>query len=137
MLRARGSAGFTLLELLIALAIVAILATLAYPDYRAHVQRGRRVDAIGTLLSLRVAQELWRGQHRQYADLTELGWIQDVTPDGHYRIRITAHTPAGFIALATPRSDGPQHDDACGVFAIDQEGPVLTTGYAGADCWRR
>lgn len=137
MLRKRTHAGFTLLELLIAVAIVAILASLAYPNYREHVQRGRRMDAIGTLVSLRVAQEQWRGQHRQYADLTDLGWAQDRSADGHYQIRIAEQSAARFVALAAPRADGSQQGDRCGVFAIDQSGPLFTTGYADADCWRR
>ncbi|HEY9199289.1 MAG TPA: type IV pilin protein [Gammaproteobacteria bacterium] len=131
-----GCAGFGLMDVLIALAIVAILATLAYPDYREYVARGRRMDAVTTLLRVQVAQEQWRANHSEYAALADLDWIGELSVDGYYRLRLSRQSAAGFLALAEPRTGGPQQDDACGVFAIDQRGPVHE-GYAAAACWRR
>lgn len=129
-------AGFTLLDVLIAVAIVAILASLALPNFREALQRGRRVDAIASLLGVQIAQERWRANHPAYASLADLGWTARST-EGYYRLRMEETSAGGFIATAMPQSDGPQRDDACGVFAIDQRGPVLATDYADGACWRR
>lgn len=136
MTRPGRARGMTLIELMIALVIVAILSALAYPSYRDSLMRGRRTDAIGSLLALRVAQERWRANHTAYADLRELGYA-DTSQDGYYRLRVLERSAAGFLAIAQPRADGPQHGDACGTYAVDQRGPLLTGGYAGAACWRR
>lgn len=128
--------GFGLLELLIALAIVAILATLAYPNYRAYVERGRRMDAITALLGVQVAQEQWRANHPHYAALDDLDWIGESSAEGYYRLRVPQRSAGSFLAVAEPRRDGPQRDDSCGAFAVDQNGPVYE-GYAEATCWQR
>lgn len=136
MTRSGRARGMTLMELMIALAIVAILAALAYPSYRDSLMRGRRIDAIGSLLAVRVAQERWRANHTVYADLHELGYA-DTSPDGYYRLRVLERSAAGFLAIAQPHADGPQRGDACGTYAVDQHGPLLSNGYADATCWRR
>lgn len=129
--------GFSLLEVIMALAIVAILATLALPNYTEQMQQGRRLDAISTLLSIQVAQEKWRASHTAYATLAELGWTNGVSLDGHYRLSLTERTASGFMLTAQPVPGGPQQDDSCGTFAVDQRGPVMTQHYADAACWRR
>lgn len=129
-------AGFTLLDVLIAVAIVAILASLALPNFHDALQRGRRVDAITSLLGVQVAQERWRANHPAYADLADLGWTADST-EGYYQLRMEQTSAGSFLATAEPQPDGPQRDDACGMFAIDQRGPVLTIDYANDACWRR
>lgn len=136
MYRWKCYAGFGLIDVLIALTIIAILAALAYPDFRASLQRSRRVDAVTSLLSVRAAQEKWRANHPSYAELTELGWTDAVSTEGYYQLRLLESSAAAFFALAEPQPDGPQQDDPCGVFAIDQRGPVFE-GYADAACWRR
>lgn len=136
MTRSGRARGMTLMELMIALAIVAILAALAYPSYRDSLMRGRRIDAIGSLLAVRVAQERWRANHTAYADLHELGYA-DTSADGYYRLRVLECSAAGFLAIAQPHADGPQRGDACGTYAVDQHGPLLSNGYADATCWRR
>lgn len=136
MTRSGRARGMTLMELMIALAIVAILAALAYPSYRDSLMRGRRIDAIGSLLAVRVAQERWRANHTAYADLHELGYA-DTSADGYYRLRVLERSAAGFLAIAQPHADGLQRGDACGTYAVDQHGPLLSNGYADATCWRR
>lgn len=136
MIRCMRSAGFTLMELIAALAIVAILATLAFPGYQDALMRGRRGDAIASLLALQLAQEKWRANHPAYAGLDALGWGA-VSLDGHYTLRVSERSAAGYLATAAPRPDGPQRDDACGTFALNERGPVFAPGYADAACWRR
>ena len=129
-------AGFGLLDVLIAMAIVAILATVAVPNFREVLQRGRRIDAVTSLLGVQLAQERWRANHTSYASLDELGWAENST-EGYYRMHLEQPSAASYLATAEPQTDGPQEGDVCGVFAIDQRGPVVTPEYADGVCWHR
>lgn len=66
-LGARRPAGFTLIELMITVAIVAILAAIAYPSYRNYVLRGQLVDATNNLSALRANMERYYQDNRTYA----------------------------------------------------------------------
>lgn len=134
---ANPMAGFSLLEMLMVLAIVAILATLALPNYRDQMQHGRRMDAISSLLSVQMAQEKWRASHPGYAALADLGWASAMSLDGHYQLRLLERSAVAYLVTARPVTGGPQDGDRCGVYALDQRGPVMTEGYADAACWRR
>lgn len=136
MKQGRGRAGFSLLELLIVVSIVAILASIVLPNYSDALQRGRRVDAITALLNVQIAQERWRANHSSYASFDDLG-LAELSADGHYQLALDALTAGSYFATAVPLADGPQHDDDCGSFALDQRGPVLTIDYADDTCWRR
>ena len=131
-----AGAGFSLMELLVAVSIVAILASVVLPNFRDALQRGRRVDAITALLDVQIAQERWRANHTSYASLDALG-LSGTSADGHYQLNLDEPTAGSFFATAVPVADGPQHDDECGSYALDQRGPVLTIEYADDTCWRR
>ncbi|BCO31635.1 hypothetical protein TspCOW1_17380 [Thiohalobacter sp. COW1] len=132
----RRHSGLTLLELMVVLVIVALLTTLAWPGFVEHFQRVRRQDAMTTLLRIQLQQEQWRAQDTDYATLAELGWGTAQSLAGHYRLELRARGPAGYRVIARPRRNGAQAGDPCGAFALDQDGPVLGSGFAGARCWR-
>ncbi len=130
------ASGFSLLELLIALSIVAILASITIPSYSSFVAKSRRSDAMSALLQIQLAQQRWRASNREYAsDLNELRWPDDQSPDGYYRVQIGRSDVADFLAKAVPQ--GAQQSDDCGVFAINSQGPVEDAPYADARCWNR
>lgn len=145
--RYRGVAGFSLMELLIALAIAGILLTIALPSFTAAQQKGRRADAVDGLLSIQLAQARWRASHSAYstdpAELDIAGTASGdncrLTPQGHYEICL-GEDPGGaslavaYEAVATAR--GAQADDAaCATIRL------LVTPYAPrglrapAGCW--
>jgi len=128
--------GFSLLELIIALSIVAILASISVPSYSSFVARSRRSDAMSALLQLQLAQQRWRATNRQYAsDLNSLRWPDNRSPEGYYRMQIGRSDATNFLAMAVPQ--GTQQSDGCGVFAINSQGPVEEAPYADARCWNR
>ena len=128
----RLSAGFTLLELMIAVVIVGILAAVAYPSYQSYVGRGYRAEAHSALHRLANLQEQYFLDQRQYAaDLTRLGESNNpaVTTGGRYQIA-TAVTAVGFTLTATALSSQVSLDEGC---------PALTLSANGIktplECW--
>ncbi len=67
----RAARGFTLIELMIAVAIVAIIVAVALPSYRDSVQKGRRAEAMTAFGNIQQAQERWRSNNPAYT--TTLG----------------------------------------------------------------
>jgi len=138
MLSVNGHRGFTLIEALIAVAVAAILAALAWPSFIGALQRSRRIEATAALLQVQLAQERWRSGHAAYAaDLATLGL--DATAGRHYRLAITASAAHRYTVVAT--AIGSQAGDtACTSFVLTLDAgrtTMASTGHADAGaCWR-
>lgn len=117
----RGSAGFTLIEILIAVAVVAILATVAYPSYAAAVRKAHRSEAQGYLLQLYMRQNQYFYDARSYAtNVGALGVTPPVALSSYYNVTISnpASAPPAFtITAAAIGSQAPDGD-----LSIDQTG---------------
>lgn len=114
---------FTLLELMIAIAMVAVLAAFALPSYRTHVMRAHRTDAASALY--RAAQFVEANAYK--AAVATLPPGLDQAPQSGapvYRLRVVPADDAngGYAVEATPADAGPMRDDACGTFALDATG---------------
>lgn len=134
MTTAHRSEGFSLVELMLVLAIVGIIAAVAYPSYLNQVQKSRRSDAITTLLKVQLEQEKYRANNTTYATVSTLGLNGD-SSEGYYTIADSGTPDANTYAVtATPKSGGPQSSDSCGTYALNQDGPYYS-GYASRDCW--
>jgi len=92
--------GFTLIDLMICVAVIGVLSTVAYPAFSSTVSKSRRSDALVALMKLQLAQERHRADHPSYADLTELGQ-PDRTPSGHYQLNLQGVTAEGYTVHAT------------------------------------
>lgn len=128
--------GMTLIELVVVVAIIALLASIAVPSYRQYVLRSNRAEAKAALLTVAAAQEKFYLQNNTYTDeLTVappggLGLV-DTTENGLYTIAVDDADVEGFTATAT--ATGSQTQDAdCATFSIDQTGARTATS---ADCW--
>ncbi|MCO6413429.1 MAG: type IV pilin protein [Thiogranum sp.] len=131
-----NTSGFSLFELLITLAIVAILASITAPSYTGLVAKSRRADAMAALAEIQLAQERWRAAHPEYAkSLSDLGWPSADSHEGFYELRIVEAGAGDYLVLAQPV--GPQQVDVCKTFASRASGPVYRFGYAGPSCWQR
>lgn len=145
----KTSQGFTLIELLVTMAIIGILASIAYPSYQENVASGRRTDAINSLLQVQMLQEKWRANHTSYAGVlggincntlnaTGLCWNGTNSSEGFYTLSITANSATSYSLKAIPRSGTAQYSDRCGNFHLNQDDPDYTpAGAADAQCWKR
>lgn len=109
--------GFTLIELMITIAILAVLLGLAYPAYTGYVERSRRADAISGLLQ--TAQQMERCFTRTNT-YSGCGTFPAASPDGHYSITAPTQTATAYSLSAAPT--GAQSDDDCGTFTLDHRG---------------
>jgi type IV pilus assembly protein PilE len=105
----RPARGYTLVEMLCALAVGAILAAIAFPGYTHVVHKARRSDATVALLQLQLAQERHRADHATYGSLAELR-AAERSAAGHYRLVLARADGDGFEAHAW--ATGAQGGDA-------------------------
>jgi type IV pilus assembly protein PilE len=147
--------GFTLIELMVVVAIVGILAGIAYPSYQDSITKSRRADAKGALLGLANAMERHFTVTNSYCDaggaggtaVTDCGGATNdtgtpsiYTPQNataaNYTFTINAATATTYTLYAT--RTGPQVNDKCGTLTLTQTGVKGITGVSGitaADCW--
>ncbi len=144
----RRSAGFTLMELLIALAIVALLATVAYPSYQNSVVRTRRSDGIAAALAVQVAEEKFRASCPYYAQslgsantcgtTAALSTVQaaSASPEGYYTISIVTNSATGNAYTINAAPTGIQADDTdCSPMRITFNALNPNGLKTPEDCW--
>ena len=137
------TAGFTLIESLVSMAIIGTLMSIALPQLELQWQKTRRQDAQNSLLQLHLRQLQWRGLHAQYAStLSELNWTGTHSTSKHYILNLQSSDAQGYILHATPV--GMQSRDTnCSSMSlrISENAKVLTTSNASLlsdaeGCWK-
>ena len=143
------SRGFSLTELLVALAILALLTAAAVPLWQRQVERARRLDATDALLRIAVAQERFYLENGRYAGSAEMTPAPPVglgireTERGYYALELMPREgdPAsGYRARAVARLTGAQaKDEQCRILALDSTGRRSAETSEGEDsseaCW--
>ncbi len=131
--------GFSLIELLIAVALVGILAGIAYPAYTSHVQRAHRAEARAVLLEAAQYMERYYSAKTSYAsaslpDRLSRSPAGSTAADARYTLAVTADATS-FTLTATPNKA-----DGCGALTINQLGvrgaPSPESGITAESCWR-
>ena len=120
--------GFTLLELLLVIALIGILATVSVGRYNRHVQESNRRAAVAQLYALQQTMErnrLQSGQYSRIADQTIKGYV----------ISSTVTVPTVYELKATPiANDG--GDMSCGTLSIDQQDKRTASEGNSVACWQ-
>jgi len=141
---ARGQApGFTLIELMIVVAVVAILAAIAYPSYQDHVIKTRRSAAAVCMLEVAQFMERYYTTHLRYVD--DAG-VAPAIPETQCRRDLSAHytfvlapgtTASTYSVQAVPKGVQATRDTRCATLAINQQGAKGRSGTAATvnECW--
>ena len=127
MAQAQPAAGFTLIELVIALAIVAITTMIAASSYRSQVRRSHRLEAVQALLVAAAEEEKFHLANGSYGNRLDAAVgseppglpVASRTPGGHYALSIPTATAAEFRIVAIAVSD--DADPLCRTMAVIRE----------------
>lgn len=133
----RRAVGFTLVEIMVALAVIAILASLAVPVYTSYVEEARRSDGMDALQDAAQELEQCYSRYGGYDDTANCAIAADLdsggnidSPEGHYAISASSLNEASYELMADPQ--GVQADDDCGQLTLTHTGE---RGADGNDCW--
>lgn len=150
----KNTTGFTLVEVVIVIAILGILAAVAIPAYSDHVSKSHRADAQGALIAFAQSMERMYSTNNSYCDLADTGGTvvsgcgDSTTPDtgtpvnffdqvpldggtAIYDLEISAVSSTDFTVSATPVTGGYMDGDRCGTFTYSNTGAKGS----GDDCW--
>ena len=140
----RRSAGFTLLEVMIATSVSGVLASVAYPSVSAALHKARRSEALVAMTQVQLAQERWRSGSGRYASLAELG-LPATAMGGHYQLAVADPAPQGYVAIAqaTGAQAGDRQcrhmklvvDGASLVYSSGETDATTNNATANRQCW--
>ncbi len=111
--RRRLEPGFTLMELMIALAVLGILTAIALPSFNDSIRKSRRSEAFAALSGVQQAQERWRTNNSSYTtDMSSAGVNQpSITVGGYYGIAVDAADATSYSVTATGSTGTTQAND--------------------------
>lgn len=129
-MKSRRQNGFTLIELMIVVALIGIVASIAYPSYIDYLRSSRRVDAQSDMLKIQLGMEKWRANHNSYSsNLSDAGFA-DTNP--HYGYSITGTSASAYVINAAAGGDQ-LNDTGCTSLTLDQSGGKGAT----SACWKK
>jgi len=127
----RRKQGFTLMEVLIVVAIIGILAAIAIPSYSYHVRKGHRASAQSYMTDIATKQAQYLLDARTYASsVADLGLTEPPSVTPYYTITISASSPPpAFMIRATPKAGTAQESD--GELTLTHTGAKTRAGASG------
>jgi len=132
--------GFTLIEVMMVVAILAIAVAFGLPSYRDQVMKSRRAEGMGELLELADRLERFYSDRGSYEEATLGNGSTDLyratTDKNYYALRIDVQDAMTFTVSAAPQ--GTQAKDKCGIFTLTSLGIKSVSGgsLTANDCWK-
>jgi type IV pilus assembly protein PilE len=138
--------GFSMIELMFVVAIIAILAAIVYPSYQEQIRKAGRTEAKNLMVEMSAKQERFRYSNTGYAaTLAALGYPGTVqTENGKYTLTmtvgLTGTIPTSYVLTATPLTPQ-QQKDRCGALSVSHTGAQTSSGlspFPANDplCWK-
>ncbi|MFJ5235397.1 type IV pilin protein [Pseudomonas neuropathica] len=131
----RSNRGFTLIEIMIVIAIVGIVITIAAPSYTEYLKKGRRAEVVSLLSEQAQSLERFYTKNNVYTGITGLS-----TGNDFYTLTPTIADQT-FLLTATRKTGTAMATDKCGDFTLTNTGVRsmnnATTGLTTKDCWGR
>lgn len=113
--------GFTLLELMIVVLVIAVLAGIALSSYTKQVRKSRRAESKQALLDMTLRQEKYRSNNATYASCLQLTTSATCAPlnalYSSYTVDVTANSASSYTMTATPKT-ADQLKDTCGTLSV-------------------
>jgi type IV pilus assembly protein PilE len=147
------SAGFTLIELMIAVIVIGILIAVAYPTFIDSIRKGRRSEAFTAIAQVQQAQERWRSNNPAYntTSLALLAVTSPTAPGGYYTLEVATNPggdAVGYDVTATAVTGKSQvNDSTCAKLSVrvirgsvtyaSCTGCSTMTYGTGDNCWKR
>ena len=130
----RLARGFTLIELMVVVIVVAILAAIAIPNFLEQSKKGRRSEAMSAVGELQLRQERWRAENPAYATPAQLATLGAIPTLPYYTIT-PGTTPTATTYTVTATAIGKQAGDRCGNLVLNwSAGSGKPTWSGDADC---
>lgn len=119
--------GFTLIELVVVIAIVGILAAIAIPSFANQIRKSRRAEALTTLQDQQLLLERHRVDHASFATYSLPGTLDT----DYYKFELTGTSPTAYTLKAAPQGD--QAKDSCGTLELSNAAGVVSK--KPTNCW--
>lgn len=138
--------GFTLIEIMIVVAIIGIIAAVAMPSYRESIVKSKRTVAKTHLMDIAARQEQYLANNKRYAaSLTDLGLPatyyvdesgESTAGDAVYRMTLGGVATFAFTITATPQGSLASDDTRCGTYTYNETGAkTYSKGGDNSICW--
>lgn len=123
----KSNKAFSLIEILITMAIIGILTSIGYPTYKNHITRTRRAQATVVLTNIAAQMEHYYNHQHTYQGAT-LQNLRGNVNNNNYTFSISNTHDQGFLIKAQPQKSQAKNDAICGTISINQQGRKTISG---------